>query len=172
MPKFGRTSKKRLATVHPLLQLLLNVFIKYYDCTIVCGHRNKPNQNKAFKEGVSTKEWPKSKHNFTLKKKPYSLAVDIAPWIKGRRKIDWKDKRQFYYMLGQIKILATMLGIDIIVGADWNNNNDVSDQKLDDLVHIELVSDIIDLDQIRETITTALKMINMEWFSYSKGGSQ
>ena len=45
---------------------------------IVCGHRNKEDQNKAFAEGKSKLKWPKGKHN-----KLPSQAVDAAPYISG-----------------------------------------------------------------------------------------
>ena len=75
MPKYSTISKSRLVTCHQDLQTLFNEVIKYYDCTIVYGHRGEIAQNQAYAEGKSQLKWPNSKHN-----KWPSLAVDAAPY--------------------------------------------------------------------------------------------
>ena len=72
MPRFGKTSKRRLATCHEDLQEILNEVIKYFDCSVLCGHRGEADQNKAYESGHSKVKWPNGRHN----KKP-SIAVDI-----------------------------------------------------------------------------------------------
>ena len=74
MPLFSQTSKARLSTAHPDLQRLFNEVVKHWDCTIVCGHRGKEEQDKAFAEGKSKVKWPNGRHN-----KLPSLAVDVMP---------------------------------------------------------------------------------------------
>ena len=129
MPKFGKTSQARLATCHPDLQLLMNALIKHVDVSILCGHRTEAEQNKAYREGASTKKFPKSKHNQLP-----SLAVDLAPWP-----IDWKDRGRFYMVVGYVRRLADELGIKIRCGGDWDGDLNTDDQRLQDLPHIELV---------------------------------
>ena len=132
MPKFGKTSQARLATCHPDLQLLMKALIKHVDVSILCGHRTEAEQNKAYREGASTKKFPKSKHNQLP-----SLAVDIAPWP-----IDWKDRGRFYMVVGYVRRLADELGIKIRCGGDWDGDLNTDDQRLHDLPHIELVEAI------------------------------
>ena len=48
MPRFGRRSRKNLETCHEDLQELFNQVIKYFDCTVIQGHRGKEEQNKYF----------------------------------------------------------------------------------------------------------------------------
>ena len=130
MPKFSKISEQRLRTCDKKLQNLFNFVINYYDCVIICGTRDMIEQNKAFDEGNSKLRWPNSKHN-----KLPSLAVDVAPCINGR--ISW-DPRLYPYFAGLVKGIAICLGIDIIWGGNWNDDEDITDNKFNDLVHFEL----------------------------------
>ena len=130
MARFGKVSMRRLDTCDPKLQHLFLVVVEKYDCMIVCGHRNKEDQNKAFTEGKSKLKWPKGKHN-TLPSK----AVDAAPWINGAICWDDKEVRKFAkYVLETAKTL----GIKIRWGGDFNMNG-LNDDKFKDLVHFELI---------------------------------
>ena len=51
MPSFSKISKERLETTHPDLQTLFNYVVKYFDCSIICGYRDKKAQNIAYKDG-------------------------------------------------------------------------------------------------------------------------
>lgn len=88
MPHFSQKSLDRLNTCHPDLITLMNEVIKVYDCSIICGHRGKAEQDKAYEAGHSKLKYPKSNHN----KKP-SLAVDVYPYP-----IDMKDISRFKEM--------------------------------------------------------------------------
>ena len=128
MPRFGRTSKTRLAECHPDLQRLFNEVIKTFDCTILCGTRNEEDQNKAFDEGRSKVRFPDGKHNSSP-----SLAVDVAPWP-----IDWEDIRRFYLFAGYVRRTAEELGIKVRGGHDWDGDFNIDDQSFNDSPHWEL----------------------------------
>ena len=128
MPKFGRKSRTRLATCDTELQNLFSEVVKYFDCSILIGHRGEEDQNKAFDEERSKVRWPKGKHN----SKP-STAVDVAPYP-----IDWEDRERFIYFGGFVKGYAFRMGIPLRWGGDWDNDTSLSDNKFDDLVHFEL----------------------------------
>ena len=130
MPKFGRASKKRLKTCDEDLVFLFEEVVKYFDCTVLEGHRGKKLQNKYFKEGKSKLQYPDGNHN-----KIPSFAVDVVPYP-----IDWEDRERMTYFAGYVKGIATMLGIPIRWGGDWNSNNDLKDNNFDDLPHFELRS--------------------------------
>lgn len=132
MPAFSFTSKKRLATCHPDLQRLFNEVVKEVDCAIIEGHREEERQNRFFLEGRSKVKWPDGKHN-----KVPSEAVDAGPYIFGKG-LSW-DRNQCCYFAGMVKGKALELGIKIRWGGDWDNDNDVNDQKFNDLVHFELI---------------------------------
>ena len=128
MPKFGRKSRTRLATCDTELQNLFSEVVKYFDCSILIGHRGEKDQNKAFDEERSKVRWPNGKHN----SKP-STAVDVAPYP-----IDWEDRERFIYFGGFVKGYAFRMGIPLRWGGDWDNDTSLSDNKFDDLVHFEL----------------------------------
>ena len=129
MPKYSRRSINKLRTCDKLLQDLFNEVIKYYDCKIICGHRNERSQNQAYDEGMSSKKWPESKHN-----KLPSEAIDVAP-----HPIDWEDHRRFYMFVGIVRGIAKKMGIKIRCGADWDGDMEVKDQNFHDLPHFEII---------------------------------
>ena len=130
MPKFGKRSMGRLNTCDEDLIALFQEVVKYFDCSVLEGHRGKEKQNKYFNEGKSKLKYPEGRHN----KKP-SNAVDVVPYP-----VDWEDREQMSYFAGFVKGVAYKMGIPIRWGGDWNNNNDLKDNNFDDLPHFELRS--------------------------------
>ena len=130
MPKFGKRSMERLNTCDEDLIALFQEVVKYFDCSVLEGHRGKDKQNKYFNEGKSKLKYPEGRHN----KKP-SNAVDVVPYP-----VDWDDREQMSYFAGFVKGVAYKMGIPIRWGGDWNNNNDLKDNNFDDLPHFELRS--------------------------------
>jgi hypothetical protein len=129
MPSFGILSSKRLTTCKPELIRLANEVIKYADCTVLWGFRDKREQEKAFVEGKSKLHFPHSAHN-----RYPSRGIDLAPYP-----IDWSDIRRFYYFGGYVIGVAHRLEIPIRWGGDWDGDFQVKDQNFNDLVHFELV---------------------------------
>lgn len=135
MPKFSRTSLERLDTCHRDLQMLFNHVITMFDCSIICGHRNKIAQDAAFRAKLSEVEWPNSKHNKTP-----SMAVDVAPYP-----IDWNDRERFVFFAGHVMATAKLLHYEGFMshrlrwGGNWDNDNNLKDNQFDDLVHFELM---------------------------------
>ena len=111
MPKFGKTSKERLSTCHADLQRLFNEVIKHTDISIICGHRNKEDQDKAYNEGNSKVKWPNSRHN----SEP-SDAVDVIPYPLH----DW-NKEQFHRLATIIFKKAQDLGIKVEWGGHFQS---------------------------------------------------
>ncbi len=136
MANFSGLSHDRLLQCHPELQLLFNTVIQNCDCTVIAGHRNKEDQEKAVREGKSKLGWPNSKHNVYP-----SLAADVVPYP-----IDWNNTKQFIWFGGYVLGVADLLyqqgrmAHRIRWGGDFNNNYDVTDDKgLIDLPHFELI---------------------------------
>ena len=109
MPHFSKTSLDRLSTCHKDLQRLMHEVIKVTDITILCGHRTKEEQEKAYKAGNSKLRYPASKHN-----KIPSLAVDCAPFP-----VSWEDIDSFKALAVIVKQKAKELGIEVEHGGDW-----------------------------------------------------
>jgi peptidoglycan L-alanyl-D-glutamate endopeptidase CwlK len=125
MPTFGSTSRMRLAELDPRLKRVMEEAIKYYDFTVLCGHRNQEDQEAAYRAGHSRVLWPNSRHNAVP-----ARAVDIAPWKPG---IDWNDIPEFCYMAGVVMSVAWAMGVNLLWGGRW--------QKLKDYPHFELVDE-------------------------------
>ena len=134
MPKFSKTSKERLAGCHQDLQTIFNYVIKSFDCTIVCGHRGKEEQDKAFKDGFSKVKYPNSRHN----KKP-SIAVDAVPYP-----IEWRNTNRMKYFAGYVMGIAETLKRygaithDLVTGLDWDDDTILKDTTFKDHPHFQL----------------------------------
>ena len=133
MPHFSERSMTRLETCQKELRRLFLIVVRTFDCTIVEGHRSKADQNKYYDEGKSRIRFPNGKHN----KQP-SEGIDVAPYINGD--ISW-DTRHCLFFAGYVLGVASELGIKIRWGGDWDMDNEaVTDQSFQDLVHFELIS--------------------------------
>jgi len=133
MAKFGQKSLLQLRTCHPDLVEILNEAIKYFDFSILDGHRDKITQNALMKAGKSKLEYPKSRHNQIP-----SLAVDIVPYP-----VDWTDSRRFAVLAGIIYGIAWRKGIKIRWGGNWSRDmvNGFRKNNFDDLPHFEISTD-------------------------------
>ena len=131
MPKFGKTSKKRLEGVHPDSRKVLDVVVQYFDIMVIEGLRSQERQDLLVKEG-------KSKTKFG--KHVLGKAVDIAPYP-----LDWEARDDFHYLGGFMLGIAASMGIKIRWGGDWNASSlfegkrTTKDNRFDDLVHFELL---------------------------------
>jgi len=136
MPKFSELSEFRLTSCHRDLKILFRHVIQDYDCTVICGHRNEEDQNKAFAAGNSKLKWPNSTHN-----RFPSWGIDVAPYEGS---IDW-SKLQSAFFQGHVQGVANQLyrtGVishRIRLGIDWNGNNDIDDTTFWDGCHFELI---------------------------------
>jgi peptidoglycan L-alanyl-D-glutamate endopeptidase CwlK len=136
MYKYGKKSLEQLATLHPDLQKILNIAIKYYDITILEGVRTVERQQELVRTGMS--KTMQSKH---LKQDDgYSHAVDCA-----LHPIDWKDRERFVFLQGYLKGIADMLyekgeiSHKLRLGVDWDGDGDIKEHSFFDGPHIELI---------------------------------
>jgi len=134
MAQFSRISKERLETCHQDLQTIFNYVIKYFDCSIICGHRDAESQNKAYDDGFSKVRFPASKHNYEP-----SLAVDAVPWP-----IEWDNTDRMKYFAGFVMGIAQMLKDygaithDLVTGLDWDDDTILKDTTFKDHPHFQL----------------------------------
>lgn len=122
MFKFGKKSLERLSECDIRLQALCKKMLERspFDLTITCGHRNKEEQEKAFKDGKSKAHFGQSKHNSFPSK-----AVDICPYP-----IKWdKEDIRWHKMVALAYDTARLLNIKIRCGAFFS---------FEDYPHIEL----------------------------------
>ncbi len=136
--KYGRSSIKRLDTIHPLLrQIFINVLnFGIMDISILYGVRSREDQNKLFEKGLSKLKWPKSKHNI-LETGAKSLAVDAAPFINGKASYNYNH---CCYLAGLVMGEAKRIGVHARWGGDWDEDGEaITDQTFNDLLHFELI---------------------------------
>jgi peptidoglycan LD-endopeptidase CwlK len=120
MPHFGRRSRRHLATCDERLQRILNDVIERVDCAVICGTRGKAAQDKAYREGASTVQWPNSRHNASP-----STAVDVVPWPLSWDVSDPAVRDTWDVLALEIKGTANRLGIPIEWGGDWRRFKDL-----------------------------------------------
>jgi len=152
MPSYSRTSRRRLDTATAYLQNLFGFIVRFYDNTIIEGHRTQSRQDELYNATPPRTKvrWPNSKHN-----RSPSHAVDSAPWFPGRGipwprpPRDWNNAGeraayikalcQFYHYGGFVEGVAAGKGQPrrIRWGGDWDRDHDVTDQVFNDLVHFE-----------------------------------
>ena len=123
MPKLSTLSQAKLNTCHSDLILLINEVAKTEKCAVICGHRGKAEQEKAYNSGTSKARFGQSKHN----SKP-SLAVDVVPLP-----LDWNDIESFERLGNIIMHKADELGIKVKWGKYFKG--------LADYPHFELIQE-------------------------------
>lgn len=122
MPKFSDRSKQHLLTCKdPLIELFTEV-IKERDCSVLCGYRNKQDQDIAFAKGYSKVRFPNSKHN----QNP-SDAIDVMPYP-----IDWNDRLGQHEFAAYVYNKAMMMNIRVKWGGQFKT--------LYDAPHWELIN--------------------------------
>jgi len=138
MAGFSRRSKGLLNTCDTKIIDIMNEVIKYYNCTILTGHRTKDEQNEKVENKQSEVNWPNSKHNSMP-----SMAVDVAPWPipKDWGDKEWKERTKFYELKAIIFFVAASKGYTLRWGGDWDRDYDYLDNNFDDLVHFEIVGE-------------------------------
>ncbi len=152
MPEYSAASLHKLSSCETDLQVLFNYVVKYFDNTILYGHRSKEEQFELYKKGRELRDgkWvitdknkvvtykdgyhSMSKHNYLPSK-----AVDAVAYP-----IDFQDTDRQRYFAGFVKGVAQMLyeygAIEhkIICGIDWDDDTMLNDQKFPDLYHFQL----------------------------------
>jgi len=108
------SSQDKLDTCNSELIRLFNEVIKHRDCTIICGRRDKQAQDKAYADGKSKVEYPRSFHN-----RFPSRAVDVAPYFKEKPHIRWDDVDSFREFGNFVLGVAAVLNIPIEWGGHW-----------------------------------------------------
>lgn len=142
---FGDRSQANLATAHADVRAACFKGLSWgiYDFAVIWGFRGQRDQDQAFMTGVSTKQWPNSKHNVMVNDKPMSDAIDFVPWCRlpnGKMGIPWKDTHAFAVVGGIILAAGAEIGVELRYGGDWDMDGTTTDQLLMDWGHVERVT--------------------------------
>ena len=162
MPSFSKKSQDRLDTCNPLLNELFRRVVINFDCTILEGARSENRQLTLLEEGRTKLKYPHSKHNIGPGAgRTLSDAADVIPYP-----VDWGFEKdllrldldinhdnaparerasevlhnieRWFMFIGYVKGIAAEMEIPLVSGADWDGDNQMADQKFDDLPHFEI----------------------------------
>lgn len=131
---FGVDSSAALATAETRLQSVARKVLLIKDHSILKGHRPEAEQNAAFDSGNSKLRWPRGKHNAVPSK-----ALDVQTYPRPPHERDLRNEQ--FYLLGLYVGIAAEMGIDLLTGADWDDDGELTDNGWDDLFHVEIVGD-------------------------------
>lgn len=133
MRKWGKQSQLHYDTLDPRLQRIMDrVLHEVADVSITCGFRGEREQNELFVTKRSRAMWPTSKHNSMP-----SVAVDFQPYPLPKRKE--KIWASLAYIAGRAIEIGIEEGVALRWGGDWNRNGDLTDNRFDDLFHLEIM---------------------------------
>ena len=129
---FGRSSMRELSSVDPRLKKLANIVLTIKDHSVIQGHRNKEEQNEAFRLGASELKWPDGKHNA----RP-SMAIDVQTYPRPADEQALREEQ--LYLLGLYRGVAHCHHIKVRTGADWDHDGEINDNEFDDFFHVEVL---------------------------------
>lgn len=134
MIRYGKQSRGNIEELCSPLQTILHKYAdiapKDMDLTIIVGHRNEADQNRAYDSGASSKRFPNSEHNAVP-----SRAFDFIPCPFKNK--DWNDGYRFARIFGGLEMAATLCGFKLRWGGDFNQNGKSNDENFLDLGHVE-----------------------------------
>ena len=104
------------------------------DISLTSSYRDADEQNALYAMNVTQVKWPNSKHNTRPCK-----AIDLQPYPYP--KYEPKLWGALGYIAGHAMRIAQGEGFKIRWGGDWNGDGDTTNQKFDDLFHLEIVDD-------------------------------
>ncbi len=127
--KLTASSLAKLSTCHRDLQRLVRALeADGVALHVICGHRDRVAQDRAFAAGKSQLKFPKSKHNCYP-----SRAADLTP-----APLDWMNKKAFLDLAAKVRAKARELDIALRYGGDWDGDGKDMEPGESDLVHYEL----------------------------------
>lgn len=133
MRKWGKKSEKVYKTLDPRLQKIMDrVLQEVADISLISGYRGEREQNELYVSKRSRAMYPDSKHN-----KFPSVAVDFQPYPLPHR--EEKLWAALAYVAGRTIEIGIQEGVALRWGGDWNRNGDLTDNRFDDLFHLEIM---------------------------------
>jgi peptidoglycan L-alanyl-D-glutamate endopeptidase CwlK len=151
----GPTSRGRLATVEAPLQRVVERAIQLtkVDFMVLEGARSQRRQYELYAQGRTVAElrragvpldvlaqpgkqkvtWTLRSNHFPDPKTGLGKAVDLCPFP-----VDWNDTSKFNEISRAMEAAAKELGVDIVWGADWDDDGKPRERGESDSPHFEL----------------------------------
>jgi peptidoglycan L-alanyl-D-glutamate endopeptidase CwlK len=137
---FGQRSRTNIGTCDPRLIRIAERALSFgiMDFSVIEGHRSVERQQMLYNskppktkiDGITKK----GKHNYSP-----SLAMDLLPHPAEVNDVGvWQDKQRFCVLAGLIYAAASLEGINIRWGGDWDSDGNNADSTSLDLPHFEI----------------------------------
>ncbi len=133
MRRWGDRSTAVRDTLDPRLAKVMDrVLSEVGDMSLISGFRGEQEQNALYVSKRSRAMYPSSKHNQLP-----SVAVDFQPYPLPKRKEKlWAG---LAYIAGRAIEIGIEEGVALRWGGDWNRDGDLTDNRFDDLFHLEIM---------------------------------
>ena len=138
---FGKRSKSNLESADDRLQRVVHRALSFgvLDFSVIEGHRSVERQLELYRAGKTQIDGitKKGMHN-----EYPSKAIDLLPSPTVVNGVDvWQDKQRFCVLAGLILAAASIEGVSIRWGGDWDSDGNNADSNFLDYPHFELAED-------------------------------
>jgi hypothetical protein len=143
---YGNASKAHLAGVTPRLRDVYLIAAQWWNITIIDGIRTWAEQAINVRNGASktmeSRHLPQDPDNLSNAVDATVYPVDWEALERGFNAVKRADPKltvlRHFHMMGGLKAIAGMKGIDLRQGHDWDSDGDFADQTFMDMVHSEV----------------------------------
>lgn len=136
MYKFGAKSQEKLNGVNPDLVRVCQRALDFgvMDFSVIEGMRTAERQKELYREGKSQLDGITK-----LSKHQGGNAVDLLPYPSVVNGVNvWNDKQRFCVLAGLMYAAASIEGVSIRWGGDWDGDGNNADSSFWDAPHFEL----------------------------------
>ena len=138
MGNLSETENNIYNSLHPSLKKIVDsARAKGAKFRLICGVRNKADQMLAYNGGTSRAKFGESPHNFIP-----ALAFDFIP-LDGMGKFNdayWNKLEMFAAVANVFSKCEKDCDVNIVWGADWNDDGSTINDKFKDYPHIQLAN--------------------------------
>ena len=146
MFRYGNASKAHLIGVTRQLREVYEIAIRWWDITIIDGIRSRAEQEINIRNGASrtmnSKHLPQDPDNLSNAVDATIYPVDWDALERGFAAVKRVDPKltvlRHFHMMGGLKAIAGMKGLDLRQGHDWDGDGEFHDQTFMDMVHSEI----------------------------------
>ena len=146
MFRYGNASKAHLSGVTRQLREVYEIAIQWWDITIIDGIRSRAEQEINIRNGASrtmnSKHLPQDPDNLSNAVDATIYPVDWDALERGFAAVKRVDPKltvlRHFHMMGGLKAIAGMKGVDLRQGHDWDSDGEFHDQTFMDMVHSEI----------------------------------
>lgn len=137
---FGNRSSDNLLKLNEPMQRVVHRALSFgvMDISVICTLRDDNEQIQLYKDGKSEKDGIKKRSKHQENEDGQSCAVDLMPYPPNLNGVNvWTDKIRWHILAGLMYAAASLEGVSIIWGGDWDGDGNNADSNFNDLPHFE-----------------------------------